>query len=150
MKPIVEIGLWVSGAMLAATSAQQPARQVENKTDPAKTYVFIADSYSNNGSATATRPHIVEAINTFGERCRDMSITLKQDEAEYVVLVERDRYRRVGRKRNKVAVVDRGGRVIYSNSTRLLRNAVKDSCHAIREAKSQGGKTLSQPPTASK
>jgi len=73
-----------------------------------------------------------------------MAVTLKQDQAEYVVLLEHDGKRKVGRKRNRVAVVDRSGRVIYSHSTRTLGNAVQDSCRAIREAKSQGAKTTQQ------
>jgi hypothetical protein len=81
---------------------------------------------------------------TFGERCGDMAVTLKQDQAEYVVLLEHDGNRKIGRKRNKVAVVNRNGRVIYSHSTRTLGNAVQDSCRTIREAKSQGTKTTQQ------
>jgi len=61
-----------------------------------------------------------------------------------VVLLERDGKREVGGERNRVAVVDRSGRVIYSHSTRTLGNAVQDGCRAIREAKSQGAKTIQQ------
>ena len=146
MKRTVAIGSWLCAAALFCTAAgQQQGKTNEDKTNSGKTPVFVADSYSSDGLAKGgTRPQIVEAIKTFGERCSDMAVTLKQDQAEYVVLLEHDGKRKVGRKRNRVAVVDRSGRVIYSHSTRTLGNAVQDGCRAIREAKSQGAKTIQQ------
>ena len=146
IKRRLSIGSWLCAVALICTAADQlQAKTDESKTNSEKTWVFVADSYSNDGLAKGgTRPHIVEAIKTFGARCGDMAVTLKQDQAEYVVLLEHDGNRKIGRKRNKVAVVNRNGRVIYSHSTRTLGNAVQDSCRTIREAKSHGAKTTQQ------
>lgn len=78
------------------------------------------------------RPQTAEIIKTFGKRCPDLTVTLNRDNADYIVLLEHEGGKDLIRRDNKVAVSDREGDVLYSGSTRLLGNAVKEACNAIR------------------
>lgn len=110
-----------------------------------KPRVFITDSNSweisggfaaNGGSAAGSvkggaRPQTAEIMKTFGERCPDVVVTMKKENADFVVLLDHEGGKGYARRDNKVAVFDRDGNMIHSGSTRSLGNAVKDSCNAI-------------------
>lgn len=110
-----------------------------------KPRVFISDSQSwemaggfSRTSDTATgsiyagaRPQTAEIVKTFGEKCGDVTVTMKADKADYVVLLEHEGAKGWSRKDNKFAVFKADGDGIGSGSTRTLGNAVKDSCQAI-------------------
>lgn len=141
------------------TAAPAPAVQEKPAPPPAKAEtpapasapgdgrlrVFISDSKSwemsggfavadgNGGGATkgGARPQTAEIIKTFGERCPTVTVTMKQDRADYVVLLDHEGGKGLALKDNKVAVFDKEGDSIFSHSTRSLGNAVKDGCDAI-------------------
>ena len=110
-----------------------------------KPRVFISDSksweISGGGSGThdaaagagggGARPQTAEIIKTFGEKCPDVIVTLKQDKADYVVLLEHEGGKPGFNKDNKFVVFNNDGDAIKSGSTRTLGNAVKDSCTAL-------------------
>jgi hypothetical protein len=110
-----------------------------------KARVFISDSQSwemsgNAGgssgafaahSAGGARPQTAEIIKTFGERCPDVIINNKPDKADYVVLLDHEGGKGLVKRDNKMAVFNKDGDSIVSQSTRSLGNAVKDACDAI-------------------
>jgi len=81
------------------------------------------------GSSSQT----VEIIKTFGERCPQVIVSNDRDKASYVVLFDRESYKGLLRKRDKIALFRRNGDVLYSNSVRSVGNAVKDACDAIQK-----------------
>lgn len=80
--------------------------------------VFITDSKSreirgNTGgtggafgghSSGGARPQTAEIIKTFGERCPSAIVTMKQEKADYVVVLEHEGGKSLLRRDNKVAV----------------------------------------------
>jgi hypothetical protein len=113
--------------------------------DDGKIRVFVTDSQSwevrggwgaSGGSGGGTteggaRPQTAEIIKTFSERCPQVTITNKQDMANYAVTLDHEGGKGLIRKDNKVAVFRRNGDSILSKSTRELGSAVKDACGAI-------------------
>jgi hypothetical protein len=131
MKKLLLSALLICGAVLVV-AAEKPR-------------VFITDSKSweiaggfggsSEGFGGATkggaRPQTAEIIKTFGERCPEVTVNMKQEKADYIVLLDHEGGKGWGRKDNKVAVFNKAGDSIFSRSTRTLGNAVKDSCAAI-------------------
>ena len=95
-----------------------------------KTWVVI-----NNGATDGLKPgsdaQTVEAVKTFAQRCPAVGVTVDRNKADFTVLVGHDSHRPSWRRRNKLALFDRNGSLIFSTSTRSMGNAVKDACQAI-------------------
>jgi len=116
-----------------------------------KPRVFVMDSHSwevkgGSGAADGTgggsvsggaRPQTAEIIKTFNQRCPEVTITMSREKADFVVLLEHEGGKDLIRRDNKVVVTNKDGDVFYSNSTRSLGNAVKDSCAAILSHRSR-------------
>lgn len=110
-----------------------------------KPRVFVSDSKSwemaggfagnKDGVAGAVRggarPQTAEVIKTFGERCPNVTVTMKQDKADYVILLEHEGGKALLLKDNKFALFNKDGDSIKSGSARSLGNAVKNSCEAL-------------------
>jgi hypothetical protein len=110
--------------------------------------VFVTDSksweMSGGGGGTSegfggasrggARPQTAEIIKTFGERCPDVTVNMKQEKADYVVVLEHEGGKGILRKDNKVAVFNNhDGDSIFSHSTASLGSSVKDACAAIHK-----------------
>lgn len=76
-------------------------------------------------------PQTVEIIKTFGERCPDVTVTNQPGKANYVVTLDHEGGKGWLRHRNKVALFNRNGDVLFSHSTLTLGDSVKDTCEAI-------------------
>src|SRR5712671_7851921 len=129
--------LWVVAVCLAGSSlfAQEKAR------------VFVTDSKSweisgHSGGSDAgfggethggARPQTAEIIKTFGEKCGNVTDTMKQEKANYVVVLEHEGGKSWIRKDNKVAVFNQDGDSIVSHSTMSLGGSVDDACKAINK-----------------
>ena len=119
----------------------------DNSASSGKPRLYVTDSQSwlmaggfaaSNGTAAGamrggSSPQTVEVIKTFGERCPDVIVSNDRDKASYVVLFDRESYKGLVRKRDKIALFRRNGDVLYSNSVRSVGNAVKDACEAIQK-----------------
>jgi hypothetical protein len=103
--------------------------------------VFVTDSnswqssggWSNSGGSFSggARPQTTEIIKTLNERCPELVVTSNKDKASFVVLLDHEGGQALLRHRNKIAVFNRDGDVIYSKSTLELGNAMKDACEAM-------------------
>jgi hypothetical protein len=90
------------------------------------------------------RPQTAEIIKTFSERCSECTITIKQDRADYVVMLDHEGGKGIVRKDNKFVVFNKEGDAIKSGSTRSLGNSVKDACASVmQDWQSKGAKTAS-------
>jgi hypothetical protein len=112
-----------------------------------KPRVFIADSKSWEiaGGFGATRdaaagslsggarPQTAEIMKTFGEHCPEITVTMRQEKADYIVLLDHEGGKGLALRDNKVVVFNKDGDMIFSTSTRTLGNAVKDACEAIKK-----------------
>src|SRR5882724_6868965 len=112
-----------------------------------KARVFVTDSKSweisghSGGSGSGfggethggARPQTAEIIKTFGEKCGNVTVTMKQEKANYVVVLEHEGGKSWIRKDNKVAVFNQDGDSIVSHSTMSLGGSVDDACKAINK-----------------
>lgn len=98
-----------------------------------------ADGFGGAASGGA-RPQTAEIIKTFGERCPQAAITIKQEKADYIVILDHEGGKSMVARDNKVAVFDNhSGLSIFSHSTAILGNSVKDACQAITRHWAQTG-----------
>ena len=87
------------------------------------------------GGSGGARPQTAEIMKTFGDRCQRVTVTINRDRADYIVILQHEGGKDLFRKDNKLAVFDKEGDMILSNSTRSLGNAVKEACEAMRPAR---------------
>lgn len=113
----------------------------------AKPRIFITESTSARVSGDAsvgqvkgslaftggTSPQNVEVMKAFSRNCPDAVITANREKADYIVRLDHEAINPTTLfvHGNKIAVFDKDEDLIYSNSTRLLGNAVRDACTAI-------------------
>ena len=122
-----------------------------NTADDGKIRVFVTDSQSwsthgyswlrggdtqlNGGSISkgGARPQTVEIIKTVGKRCPELIVTNQPQRANYVLTLDHEGGKGLLRVRNKVAVFNRMGDSIFSDSTLTLGEAVQRACNAIKQ-----------------
>ena len=127
----------------AATQAPPAAPQVPPSDGKIRIYISDSQSWEMSGgwgAANGTggghesggaRPQTAEIIKTFNQRCPEYTVTNNKDKANYAVILDHEGGKGLLRHRNKTAVFNRDGDVIFSDSTRELGNSVKDACAAI-------------------
>jgi hypothetical protein len=114
-----------------------------------KTRVFVTDSQSweTRGGSSAggnkngwgasswmsggARPQTAEIIKTLNQRCPELTVTNNLAKADFVLTLDHEGGKGLLQHRNKIAVFNRDGDDIFSNSTRELGSAVKDACQAM-------------------
>ncbi len=95
---------------------------------PPRIYVSASETWAVEMEKGGSRPQTVEIIKTFQKRC-DCVVTMKEETADYVVMVDREGGKDLLRRDNKFAVYYREeGDILGSGSTRTIGNAVKDAC----------------------
>ena len=77
------------------------------------------------------RPQTAEIIKTFHKKCGNCIVTMKEERADYVVILEHEGGKDLLRKDNKFVVFRADGDAIKSGSTRSLGSAVKKACSAL-------------------
>jgi hypothetical protein len=126
--------LFVGSVALLGQAQEKPRVFITDSKSWEVSGGFGASAGTASGSASGgARPQTAEIIKTFGERCPEVIVTMKQDKADFVVLLDHEGGKGVVRRDNKIAVFDKEGDAIYSGSTRSLGNAVKDGCAAIKK-----------------
>jgi hypothetical protein len=131
----------------APQPVSQPTPAAQTSPSDGKIRIYVADSQSwemsggwgaSNGSgggheSGGARPQTAEIIKTFNQRCPEYTITNNKDKANYAAILDHEGGKGLVRHRNKIAVFNREGDAIFSDSTRELGNSVKDACEAIRK-----------------
>jgi hypothetical protein len=121
-----------------------------------KVRVYVADSQSwevtgwwsyskKTGSGYergGARPQTAEIIKTFNERCPEVTVTNNKDRANFAVVLDHEGGKGWLQHKNKVAVFNRAGDVIFSASTLSLGNSVKGACDAITMAPASADETV--------
>jgi hypothetical protein len=81
------------------------------------------------------RPQTAEIIKTLNQRCPELTVTNNLSRADFVVTLDHEGGKGLLQHRNKIAVFNRDGDDIFSDSTRELGNSVKDACQAMLGSK---------------
>jgi hypothetical protein len=81
--------------------------------------------------AGGARPQTVEIIKTLNQRCPEITVTDNLERADFVITLDHEGGKALLAHRNKIAVFNKDGDDIFSNSTVELGNSVKDACQAI-------------------
>lgn len=93
-----------------------------------------ANGTGGGGMAAGSSPQTVEVIDDFSKNCPAVTITSNKDNADFIVLFDRDAAAKAKTqlaKANKIAVFKKNGDLFYSGKTMVVSNAVKDACAAI-------------------
>ncbi|MFN7992307.1 MAG: hypothetical protein U0Q18_01815 [Bryobacteraceae bacterium] len=128
------LALAIAGLSLAASPAE-------------KARVFITESHalqlSSDAAAGAAAgalsvtggqsPENVEVMKAFLQKCPEVLVTSSREKADYLIRFDHEAINPTTPfvRGNKVAIFDKNEDLIYSDSTRLLANAVKGACSAI-------------------
>jgi hypothetical protein len=126
-------------------TAQPAALTTQAPPNDGKTRIYVSDSQSwqmtggwgaANGAgggheAGGARPQTAEIIKTFNQRCPEYTVTNNKERANYAVILDHEGGKGALARRNKIAVFNRDGDAIFSDSTRALGNSVKDACAAV-------------------
>ena len=128
--------LWfciVLATVLSAGAAEKPRIFVTDSDSWQIAGGFGAKGGGGGGATVGgARPQTVEIMKTVGESCPKAMVTIKQENADYVLILEHEGGKGIAKKDNKVALFNKDGDMVYSGSTRSLGNAVKDACKVIR------------------
>lgn len=89
------------------------------------------------GSVDITRSapsYDIESMRTFSRQCPDVVMTTRKDKADLVIRIDRDEPNpgTLFVKANRIAVFNLSDELIYATRARLLSNASRDACAAIR------------------
>ncbi|MFI5072278.1 MAG: hypothetical protein ACHP8A_15435 [Terriglobales bacterium] len=129
-------------------TAQLPSpATTQGPTNDGKVRIYVSDSQSwqmsggwgaANGAgggheSGGARPQTAEIIKTFNQRCPEYTITNNRERANYAVILDHEGGKGALARRNKIALFNRDGDAIFSDSTRALGNSVKDACAAIQK-----------------
>ncbi len=90
-----------------------------------------ADGAIGGSGGGGARPQTAEIIKTFNQRCPNVIITNRKEKADYVVILDHEGGKGLGRDNKIVVFNNSSGDAIFSRSTRVLGNAVKDACPVI-------------------
>ena len=148
--PAILIVAIASALLLPRLAAQQEESTPQPAPAPAsvaKTRVYISESDSwefdggwgiANGTGAGlerggARPQTAEIIKTFNQRCPDLTITNNKDKATYTVILDHEGGTTFQLHRNKIAVFNRGGDAIFTDSTLSVGASVANACNSIRK-----------------
>jgi hypothetical protein len=114
--------------------AQKPRVFITETTAPqASGDAAVGDVRGSLAFTGGNSPQTVEVMRAFERYCPGVTVTGNRDKAEYLVQFDHEAISPTTPfiHGNKVAVFDNNEDLIYSNSTRILRNAVKGACAVI-------------------
>ena len=81
-------------------------------------------------------PEAADIMKSFRERCPEFTITQSQEKANYGISVTKTMpagATSTASGLNKVVLTSQEGDILFSNSTRLMKNAIKDVCYALKK-----------------
>src|SRR5579871_2057109 len=125
--PVVPLATLLATVALAVSAQAQTPNQI-------RIFVQESDSWNIQGNGSGARPQTAEVIKTFRERCPAFVVTIKPDQANFIVKFDREAGKEFFLRRNKIVVSRANGDVIFTDSTRQLGNAINNACSAIAKA----------------
>jgi hypothetical protein len=133
-----------TGTATSHSSASAPAHN-SAATGGRGTRVFMSDSASWKeiggwGLAGQSKPGRgapadADGMKAFEKHCSQFPLTNDRDAATYVILLDQLNTKKPVKGRDRITVYNRAGIAVYSNSTRLLDDSIKDACHAMEGKK---------------
>ncbi len=132
---------------------------IAQESNRPRVFVTNSESWENSSTAAAggilggifagrssggARPQTAKIIKTFGERCPDTIVTVREDNADYIVILEHEGGKIPFQRDNKFVLINPNGEVVLSGSTRTLGNAVKDACQIIMREWTRAGRFTAQ------
>jgi hypothetical protein len=87
---------------------------------------LAGQSESGRGS-----PADADGVKAFEKHCSAYPLTNDRNSATYVILLDQLNEKAPKKGRDRITVYNRAGIAVYSNSTRLLDDSIKDACSAI-------------------
>ena len=133
---------WITPVLLALPLSAEP-------TTPSKIRVFLSGSEpekitgeanfgESKGAINVTRStpsYDIESMRTFSTNCPAVLLTTRRDNADVILRIERDEPNPTTPfvKANRVAVFSVNDDLVFATRARLLRNATKEACQAIRD-----------------
>lgn len=102
---------------------------------------------SRTDSVVDEHDESIELSKELRQQCEGVIVTLKEDAADYIVMLNRESKAKKGlfSKNNQVLVADRNGDVIWTKDVRAVASAAKDVCAAVT---SRGFGSSTQPGSA--
>src|SRR5882762_8216054 len=75
----------------------------------------------------------MEVTKNFQKDCSDVTVTINQANADYIVMMNRESKQNRGllRSNSQIQVANKAGDVLGTNATRTVGNAAKDACNLI-------------------
>ncbi len=91
-------------------------------------------SGAGRGHAKETdSPEVADVIKEFHARCPEITVTQVEEKASYFLTLTHEQRKGLLASKNKVILTNVEGDVLFSNSTRLFTNSVKEACNAIKK-----------------
>jgi len=120
-------------SLLGATAQKSRVFITESASPQAIGDATVGDAKGSLAFTGGTSPQSVEVMKEFSRRCPGVVVTADREKAEYIVRLDHEAINPMTPfvHGNKVTVFNRNSDLIYSNSTRTLGSAVKETCAAI-------------------
>jgi len=128
--------VWIGFALFVAltTAAERPRVFVtESRATQASGEASVGDVKGALALTGGTSPESVEVMKAFSKQCPEVTVTANRERADFFVRLDHEGVNPTTPfvHGNKVAVFNKDEDLVFSNSTRLLGNAVKQACAAI-------------------
>lgn len=135
-------GLVLIAVSAVAIAGQKPRVFITETTAPqASGDASVGDAKGSLAFTGGTSPQNVEVMKAFAKYCPSVIVTANREKADYLVQLDHEAINPTTPfvHGNKVAVFDKSEDLVYSNSTRILSNAVKGACAAMNTRPASGG-----------
>ncbi len=156
MRPALCLILLLLTTVADAQARRKPRVFVSDSNSWEQSASVLANAQGAVGSSSGgARPQTAEIIKTLSERCPNVTVTLRQDRADYVLLIEHEGGKGLLRRDNKFVVFNKDGDAFRSGSTKTIGSSVKDACAAIlgdwptKEPDAKASENPSRPLTSS-
>jgi len=116
----------------------EPARKAKVFVPESKSWEISGGFAANENSAAGAvhggaQPQTAEITKQVMEKCPDIVVTMKLQNADYVLLLEHQSGKGLLRNDNKFVVYNKDGDAIKSGTTKTVGGSVKDACTGMMQ-----------------
>ena len=134
---VVRMGI-LGAALVTGASAEAQERRPRVFVPDSESWSFgggfAFDGETGFGDTKGgAKPQTAEIVKTVHERCSEAIVTMNEERADYILLLQHEGGKIFVRKDNKYVLFNADGDALASGSTRSLGNAVKDACKVLRQ-----------------